>query len=174
MKTSSSKAKGRRYQKEIAQCISDITGIAHGKDCLIESREMGQAGVDIRLIGDARTKFPWSVECKCCERFNIPVWIRQASCNMLPDTNWLLLFKRNRTPGRAIMSSAAFETLLAEPDIILEHTSSRWSVDSLTRDVINSESSWVLYLSGNPDLPNVVCMSQKWFFELYSRLLQPD
>lgn len=59
----SRKAKARRLQQWVAQKISDITGIECGKDEDIESREMGQSGVDIKLRGDAKYMFPFSVEC---------------------------------------------------------------------------------------------------------------
>ena len=54
IKTSSAKAKGRSLQQWVCQKISDLLNIPWGKDELIASREMGQSGVDIRLIGEAQ------------------------------------------------------------------------------------------------------------------------
>lgn len=39
------KAKGRRYQQEIAAAISELVDIPWGKDELIDSRQGGQNGV---------------------------------------------------------------------------------------------------------------------------------
>ena len=68
MKTSSCKSKGRRLQQWVAQKISDLIELPWGPDEQVASREMGQSGPDIRLIGDARHLFPWSVEAKNQER----------------------------------------------------------------------------------------------------------
>ena len=51
IKPSSAKAKGRSLQQWVCQKISDLLGIEWGKDELIASREMGQSGTDIRLLG---------------------------------------------------------------------------------------------------------------------------
>jgi len=96
MKTSSAKAKGRKLQQLVAKKISELTGIPHGKDCLIESREMGQSGVDVKLIGEARDKFPFSIECKNCEKWTMSSFIDQAKSNIMPDTMWLLVMGKNR------------------------------------------------------------------------------
>ena len=48
IKVSSAKAKARILQNWVAQKISEITGIACGKDCQIEGREMGQQGTAVQ------------------------------------------------------------------------------------------------------------------------------
>jgi len=88
--------------------ISAVTGIPCGKDEPIASREMGQCGVDIRLVGPAREAFPFSVECKNCEKWNIPMWIEQAKTNQMLDTDWLLVFSRNRAGNVVVMDADAF------------------------------------------------------------------
>jgi hypothetical protein len=93
---SSRKAKGRRLQQYIANKISEITGIPWGQDELISSREMGQGGTDVRLIGKARELFPFSVECKSQEKWSIHAWIKQAKDNIIEGTDWILFSKRNR------------------------------------------------------------------------------
>ena len=91
----SAKAKGRKAQQWIMRKISDLTGIPCGKDELIASREMGQSGTDVRLIGKAQKEFPFSVESKWCETWSVPTFIRQAKENQQKGTDWLLLMKKN-------------------------------------------------------------------------------
>ena len=74
----SAKAKGRLFQQWVCRQISALLDIPWGKDELIASREMGQAGTDIRLIGEAQERFPFSVECKWQEKWAVPAWIKQA------------------------------------------------------------------------------------------------
>ena len=112
MKTSSAKAKGRKLQQWVAQKISNVIGMRWGADQHIASREMGQAGVDIRLSPLALEKFPWSVECKRQEKFSVPIWIKQAEDNQLPNTNWLLICKRNREKPILILDMDVFFELL--------------------------------------------------------------
>ncbi len=108
---SSRKAKGRSLQKWVANMISKITGIDHGKDKLIESREMGQTGVDIKLYGEAKEKFPYSVECKYQESWSIPAWIQSAKNNQLENTDWLLFVRKNRHEAIVIMDAETFFNL---------------------------------------------------------------
>jgi len=95
MKTSSCKAKGRRLQKIVAESVSTLLNIPCGKDELIQSREMGQSGVDVKLIGEALKRFPFSIECKNQEKWNIPAWIEQAKENTKEGTDWLLFVTKN-------------------------------------------------------------------------------
>ena len=111
MKISSKKAKGRRFQQWVAQKISNITGIECGKDCLIESREMGQSGSDIKLYGIAKEKFPFNIECKNQQNWSIPAWIDQAKNNQNEGTNWLLFIKKNHYEPIIIMDAEAFFNL---------------------------------------------------------------
>jgi len=111
IKVSSAKAKGRRLQQWVAKQISNITGIICGKDELIESREMGQAGTDIKLYGKAREMFPFSVECKYQETWAIPTWIKNAKVNQIKGTDWILFVKKNRHEAIAIMDAEIFFSL---------------------------------------------------------------
>ena len=99
MKTASAKAKGRRFQQEITQKIAELLNLPWGPDELIASREMGQQGVDVRLIGDALKQFPYSIEAKSQQTWAIPQWIEQAEANLIPNTNWLLICKRSQKKG---------------------------------------------------------------------------
>ena len=112
MKTSSCKSKGRRLQHWVAQKITDLTGLPWGPDEQIASREMSQGGPDIRLIGDARHLFPWSVECKNQENWSVHQWIKQANDNQMPGTDWLLVAKRNHQDPVVIIDADVFFCLL--------------------------------------------------------------
>jgi hypothetical protein len=106
--TASAKAKGRRLQQWVARKVSEITGIECGKDCLIESREMGQTGSDLKLYSIAKEKFPFSVECKNAESWAIPMWIKQAKENQTEDSDWLLVVKRNNHEEIVVMDAEVF------------------------------------------------------------------
>lgn len=108
MKTSSAKAKGRKLQNWVAEKISKITGIEWGKDCMIQGREMGQSGVDVKLYGPAKEKFPFSVECKNQESWSVPAWVKQAKTNVMKGTDWLLVISKNRHEEIVVMNGDAF------------------------------------------------------------------
>ena len=108
----SAKAKGRRLQQWAMRKISELTGIPCGKDELIASREMGQSGTDVRLIGEAQKLFPWSVECKSQEKWSIPAWIKQAKENQKKETDWLLVVKRNQHEPIVVIDAEVFFKLL--------------------------------------------------------------
>ena len=108
MKTSSCKAKGRKLQKYVAEQIGTILGMPWGKDEQIRSRGMGQSGVDVVLLGDAKEKFPWSVECKNTEKINLWDCVKQARDNQQDGTDWLLVVKRNYETPIVVMDSMIF------------------------------------------------------------------
>jgi len=103
IKISSRKAKGRNLQKYIATKISELLGIPWGKDELIRSREMGQSGTDIVLIGEAGKRFPYSIECKNQEKWDLAAYVEQAKSNQKKGTDWLLFIKRNREKPIVVM-----------------------------------------------------------------------
>lgn len=108
MKTLSKKAKGRLLQNCIAEKISKVIGIECGKDCDIQGREMGQSGTDIKLYGEAKEKFPFSVETKNQQTWSFPSWIKQAKFNQQEGTDWLLFVKKNRHEIIAVMNAEVF------------------------------------------------------------------
>ena len=108
----SRKAKARRLQNWVAQQVSDILDIPWGKDELIQGREMGQQGVDLKLYGKAKEFFPYSVECKSVEKYSIHKWMEQAENNLLENTNWLLFCKRNKEQPIVILDAKVFFDLL--------------------------------------------------------------
>src|SRR4030042_6505393 len=102
---SSRKAKGRACRNWVCEKVSQLTGYVWGKDEMIAGREMGQTGVDVRLVADAKTAFPWSVECKWQESLSLPSAVKQAKDNQQPGTDWLLITKRNRDDFLAILEA---------------------------------------------------------------------
>jgi hypothetical protein len=111
VKTSSAKAKGRRLQQWVAQWVGIITGLPVGVDEDISSREMGQAGMDIRLSPKARKLFPYAIECKNSERWSIPEWWNQARHNA-GGLEPLLVVSRNRTRPLVVLDAEVFFTIL--------------------------------------------------------------
>jgi hypothetical protein len=114
IKTRSAKNKGKRLQNWVAEMISNVTGIPQGKDELIASREMGQTGPDVRLIGEAKTKFPFVIECKNQEKWNVPAWIDHAKSHDPTQTNWMLFAKRNRFDTVVILNANTFFDVWAQ------------------------------------------------------------
>ena len=110
--TSSAKGKGRNCQNWTAKKISELLNMPWGKDEVIAPREMGQSGVDIRLVADAKEQFPWSVECKWSEKWNVHNFIRQAKDNQKNSTDWLLILKKNRGDYVAVLDAEVFFDLL--------------------------------------------------------------
>lgn len=104
----SRKAKGRLLQNWVAKKVSDLLGIPWGKDEAIQGREMGQQGTDLKLYGEAKEKFNFSVECKACESWALPTWINQAKDNQLKGTYWLLVCKKNREKPIIVIDAEAF------------------------------------------------------------------
>lgn len=110
----SAKAKGRRLQNLVAEKISNLLGIPHGKDQLIQAREMGQSGTDVKLIGEALEKFKFSVECKAQENWSVHDWIEQAKRNKIKGTDWLLVAKRSGNEPVVVMDLDTFFRLLKQ------------------------------------------------------------
>ncbi len=104
----SRKNKGRSLQIYVAKAISHYTGIPYGKDELISSRIMGCSGNDVVLIGEAKKKFPWSVECKNVESINIWNVKDQAESNLEDFDNWLIVMKKNGQKPLAILDFDVF------------------------------------------------------------------
>jgi hypothetical protein len=93
IKVSSKKGKARWVQEWTARKISELTGIEWGKDKLIASRPMGQAGVDVILIDRAAELFPFSIECKSGSSTSWMASVKQAKKNQKKDQDWLVIMK---------------------------------------------------------------------------------
>lgn len=127
MKTSSAKAKGRRLQQYVCECISRVIGEPWGyeDDKLIQPRPMGQPGVDIILRGNASALFPFSVECKNAEAVNIFKAAKQAESNAKEGTTWALVVKKNKEEAMWVMPAyvffAWFDSFLDLIDTLADH-----------------------------------------------------
>ena len=116
IKISSAKGKGRNLQYWVCERISDIVDIPYNQSddqCPIHSREMGQHGLDIILRGKAKFQFPYSIECKSSEQFNLVPTIEQVKSNMIDGTDWLIVHKKRAIPSPiVVMDWYAFEQLV--------------------------------------------------------------
>lgn len=117
IKVSSAKAKGRNLQKSICRKISELTGYDWGKDCAIESRPMGQCGVDVRMETAVKELFPFATECKWQETWSIAQWIKQAQAatKLNPDTEWVLFVRKNnlKPESLTVIDTDTFFRMLA-------------------------------------------------------------
>ncbi len=102
IKISSRKAKGRNLQQQVCRDIANILDIEYNQqddNCLIHSREMGQAGKDIILRGIAKERFPYSIECKSVENLHLDKAIKQIKYNMTKeDIGFLIIHKKKNQP----------------------------------------------------------------------------
>lgn len=106
----SAKAKGKDLQFWVCERLSKLLGIPYDQQddsCLIHSREMGQAGKDIILRGEAKARFPFVIECKSTEYFDLVSSIKQVQANTKEGEDWILVHKRKS---------------LAHPIIVMEWT----------------------------------------------------
>lgn len=110
----SAKSKGRSLQQWACQRISELLNLPWGKDELIASREASQSGTDVRLVGEAKVRFPYSVECKWQESWALPAWVKQARSNQAEGTNWLLIIKKSHMNPLVVMDAEQFFKLLKE------------------------------------------------------------
>lgn len=112
MKSRSKKNKGKRLQNWVCKRLSELLNIPYGKDCLIASREMGQTGTDIRLIGKAKDLIPYSIECKNQETWKLQKYIEQAKANQDSKRDWLLVLSKNRFKPIVVMDAEVFFELM--------------------------------------------------------------
>lgn len=116
IKISSCKQKARLLQQWVCQKISELLNIPWGANELIASREMGQVGTDVRLIGEALKRFQFSIEAKRVEKLNLYDAIKQAKANQLPNTHWLVIHRKsNDLPIVVLDADVFFEILTYHP-----------------------------------------------------------
>ena len=104
MKTQSAKAKGRKLQKWFRELLIDVLEI-HEED--IESRSMGAGGEDLIMARAARTKFPYSIECKNQEKLNVWDAYAQAQANS-GDHEPIVFIKKNGKKPLAVVDAEHF------------------------------------------------------------------
>lgn len=123
MKTSSAKAKGRRLQQQVRDLLRTI-GKPRGlvaED--IESRGMGQNGVDLILSPAAKKVFNLSIECKNVEKLNVITTFKEHHDKYVGDKSLkLLVHSRNNSATLVTMNLLDFLELLEKglPSILSE------------------------------------------------------
>jgi hypothetical protein len=96
----SRKAKGRNLQKAVATSILQAFPFLHISD--VQSTSMGAGGVDVKLSKAAQDVFPFAIECKATEKFNIWDAWKQAVANS-GTLNPLVIHRKNHTKAIAIV-----------------------------------------------------------------------
>jgi len=110
MKTQSRKAKGRRLQQQFRDLLIEKLDI-DPED--IESRSMGAGGEDLIMSKAARTKFPYSIECKNQERMNIWSAWEQANGNK-GMYEPLVVIKKNGVRPLVVLDAENFLEMIKE------------------------------------------------------------
>lgn len=112
IKVRSAKNKGKNLQNRVCELLSGFTHIPWGnkEEFLIQSRPMGQHGVDVILLGEARDKFPFSIECKSTEAFSFAKTIEQAKANVKEGDDWMIIHKSSKLNKPVVILE--FETFL--------------------------------------------------------------
>jgi hypothetical protein len=108
IKVRSAKAKGMGFQKWICEQISELLNIpfiSGDDESLIASRNSGVNGVDIILRGEAKKRFPFSIEAKNCENLGIMDAVEQAQSNQAEGTDWMVVHKRKALKGAIVILS---------------------------------------------------------------------
>jgi hypothetical protein len=95
MKTSSAKAKGRRFQQWVRDQLIEKLNV-HPED--VESRSMGAGGEDLIMARAARLKFPYSIECKNQESLNVWKSYEQAESNSGKYEPVVFIKRNNQKP----------------------------------------------------------------------------
>lgn len=123
MKTSSAKAKGRRLQQQVRDLLRTI-GKPRGlvaED--IESRGMGQNGVDLILSPAAKKVFNLSIECKNVEKLNVITTFKEHYDKYAEDSSLkLLIHSKNNSATLVTLNLLDFLELLEKglPSILSE------------------------------------------------------
>ena len=103
MKSRSRKNKGKKLENYVGKAIADAIGEKYGRYEMVRPAFGGEPGRDVILIGIASEKYPFSVECKNQEKWNLPVYIEQAIKNCQPGTDYQVIISKNRFEPHVIM-----------------------------------------------------------------------
>jgi hypothetical protein len=129
----SSKNKGKNFQNKICEKIAKLTGeVFDNQDdnAPIQSRQMGQAGVDVLLRGRALELFNYSCECKAGESIGIWKAIRQAKNNQKKESNWLLFLKKKEFKSSFVLLETDIFFDILKQLLIAQETALRGHTDN--------------------------------------------
>ena len=112
MRPSSSKAKGRRLQKEVRDALLCAFPELAPDD--IKVAIMGESGADLHFSPAARARIPLSIERKNVEKLNVWQALKQAEGNANGHTP-ALVFRRNRSRTYAVLPLDVLLGLLRKP-----------------------------------------------------------
>jgi hypothetical protein len=110
IKSQSCKNKGKRLQNEIVDMILEKYTDLTSDD--VKSTLSGESGVDVQLSTIAKKLFPYSIEAKNQETTKIWAWLEQAEKNCKPNTEPILIFRRNRSKTYVTLNIETFFKLL--------------------------------------------------------------
>ena len=113
IKTSSAKAKGRKFQQCVRDKVLEVFPQLQADD--VRSTGMGQGGSDLQLSPAAHNLFPFNIECKNQERIALWESWKQAKANQ-GDHIPLLFIKRNYSEELVIMRAEDFFDIIRKGD----------------------------------------------------------
>jgi len=114
MKTSYLKQKGRSLQQWVVRLILKAFDLEPDD---VRSTPMGVSGPDVQLSPRAKLLFPYSVECKNTERFNIWQAYKQA-CDNAGGYEPIVFVKRNRHKPLVVVDAEHFTGVISEQNDI--------------------------------------------------------
>ena len=110
IKTSSAKAKGRRLQQWVRDCILAAFPKLHSDD--VRSTSLGVSGEDILLSKAARNVFPYSVECKSLAKVSFYRLNYQAVEKCPEGAEPLVVIKADRCSPIVIIDAEYFFSII--------------------------------------------------------------
>lgn len=165
MRPQSLKAKGRRWQQEVAHRLKEIYPHLTGNDIL--SRSMGSQGSDLILSPLAQMILPYDFEMKNQEKSNIWKDLNQSEARLIHYRMYpILMLKRNHLPkhikmGIAILPFAHYCSLMVqhnapEIDHMLSVSDTAQLLDQppkslaeTAKDIISVMTGWAVELHDN-------------------------
>ena len=134
MKPQSCKAKGRRFQQQVAgDLLRRFSQLAPDD---IRSTSMGAPGEDILLSPAARTCIPFSFEVKNHERLNVWSAIEQATANTPAGASSAVVFKKNHMPSYIALPWTCFLDMLAPPQPDAQEESDKQILGALAAKLV--------------------------------------
>ena len=109
MKTSSCKAKGRKFQQQVRDAV--LATFPELQEDDVRSTPMGCTGSDLMLSPKAKSVFNYDVECKNQEKISIWECLKQLdsrSEGRVNDMKSILFFTRNRNEAYVCLKMKDF------------------------------------------------------------------